>query len=78
MAGSHIGYRHQLLAGAVWTSFFALPLIRQPTLIIAGTDDPIIPVANACMMSRLLPHTTVHLHSGGHVDMIHRQPSSSR
>ena len=70
MAGSRVGYLHQLLAGSVWTSLFALPLIRQPTLIIAGTDDPIIPVANARILARLLPHATVHLHSGGHVDLI--------
>jgi poly(3-hydroxyalkanoate) depolymerase len=70
MAGSRVGYLHQLLAGAVWTSLFALPLVRQQTLIVAGLDDPIIPVVNARIMARLLPHATVHLHSGGHVDLI--------
>jgi poly(3-hydroxyalkanoate) depolymerase len=70
MAGSRVGYLHQLLAGAVWTSVFALPLVRQRTLIIAGLDDPIIPVVNARIMGCLLPHATVHLHRGGHVDLI--------
>jgi poly(3-hydroxyalkanoate) depolymerase len=70
MAGSRVGYLHQLLAGAMWTSLFALPLIRQQTLIVAGLDDPIIPVVNAKVMARLLPHATLHLHAGGHVDMI--------
>jgi poly(3-hydroxyalkanoate) depolymerase len=70
MAGSRVGYLHQLLAGAAWTSLFALPLVRQRTLIIAGLDDPIIPLVNARIMGRLLPHATVHLHSGGHVDLI--------
>ncbi|HZA08962.1 poly(3-hydroxyalkanoate) depolymerase [Mycobacterium sp.] len=70
MAGSRVGYLHQLLAGMVWTSIFALPLIRQDTLIIAGTDDPVIPLANARIMHRLLPHSTLHLHAGGHVDLI--------
>jgi poly(3-hydroxyalkanoate) depolymerase len=70
MAGSRVGYLHQLLAGAVWTSLFALPLVRQRTLIIAGLDDPIIPVVNARIMGRLMPHATVHLHRGGHVDLI--------
>lgn len=68
--GSRVGYLHQLLAGSVWTSLFALPLIRQHTLIIAGTDDPIIPVANAHILHRLLPHARLHLHSGGHVDLV--------
>jgi len=70
MAGSRVGYLHQLLAGAVWTSVFALPLVRQRTLIVAGLDDPIIPVVNARIMGLLLPHATVHLHRGGHIDLI--------
>ena len=70
MAASPVGYAHQLLAASVWSSLFALPLIRQPTLIVAGTDDPIIPVANARIMGRLLPNATMHLHTGGHVDPV--------
>ena len=70
MAGSPVGYAHQLLAASVWSSLFALPLIRQPTLVVAGTDDPIIPVVNARIMSRLLPHATMHLHACGHVDLV--------
>ena len=61
---------YQLFARSVWTSVFALPLIRQDTLIVAGSDDPIIPVANARIMAALLPHATLHLHPGGHTDLI--------
>jgi poly(3-hydroxyalkanoate) depolymerase len=70
MAGSRVGYLHQLLAGSVWTSLFALPLIRQRALVVAGLDDPVIPVANARIMGRLLPNARVHLHPGGHVELI--------
>ncbi len=70
-AGSKIGYLHQLLAGAVWTSLFALPAVRQQTLIVAGTDDPIVPVINAHIMNTLLPHSRLHLHTGGHIDLVH-------
>jgi poly(3-hydroxyalkanoate) depolymerase len=70
-AGSRIGYLHQLLAGAVWTSLFALPAVRQETLIVAGTDDPIVPVINARIMHALLPHSRLYLHSGGHIDLVH-------
>ncbi len=70
MVGSRVGYLHQLLAGSVWTSIFALPLIRQQTLVIAGLDDPVVPLANARIMHRLLPHSTLHPHAGGHVDLI--------
>jgi len=38
---SRRGYVMQLLAGTGWTSLPALPLIRQPVLILAGSDDPI-------------------------------------
>ena len=73
-AGSKIGYLHQLLAGSVWTSLFALPAVRQRTLIVAGTDDPIIPVVNAHIMNSLLPHSRLHEHSGGHVDLVQNAP----
>jgi poly(3-hydroxyalkanoate) depolymerase len=69
-AGSKIGYLHQLLAGAVWTSLFALPAVRQETLIVAGTDDPIVPVINARILHALLPHSRLYLHSGGHIDLV--------
>jgi poly(3-hydroxyalkanoate) depolymerase len=70
-AGSKMGYLHQLLAGSLWTSLFALPAVRQQTLIVAGTDDPIIPTANAHIMNALLPHSRLHQHSGGHIDLVH-------
>ncbi|WP_408065986.1 MULTISPECIES: poly(3-hydroxyalkanoate) depolymerase [Mycolicibacter] len=70
-AGSKMGYLHQLLAGSIWTSLFALFTVRQETLIVAGTDDPIIPVVNAQIMNALLPHSRLHLHAGGHIDLVH-------
>ncbi|GAB88346.1 alpha/beta fold hydrolase [Gordonia rhizosphera] len=69
-AGSKIGYMHQLMAGAVWTSLFALPVIRQRTLIVAGEDDPIIPMINGHIMSRLMPRGRLHRHGGGHIDLV--------
>ena len=42
--GSRTGYLFQLLAGVGWTSLPALPPIRQPTLVLSGNDDPIIPL----------------------------------
>jgi pimeloyl-ACP methyl ester carboxylesterase len=54
----------------VWTSLFALSAVRQQTLIVAGTDDPIIPVVNAHILNTLLPHSRLHLHDGGHIDLV--------
>jgi pimeloyl-ACP methyl ester carboxylesterase len=52
------GYYYQLLFGIGWTS---LPRLRKPrplTLILAGDDDPIIPLVNARIMHRLISHTS--------------------
>ena len=54
----------------MWTSLFALPAVRQPTLVVAGTDDPIVPFANAHILTRLLPHAELLTHPGGHVDLV--------
>jgi pimeloyl-ACP methyl ester carboxylesterase len=43
------------------------PAIRQPTLIMAGDDDPIIPPANARLMNLLIPRSQLHVYHGGHL-----------
>ena len=68
--GSRTGYVLQLLAGVGWSSLPALPLIRQPTLILAGNDDPIIPLVNARIMRALLPDATLHVYDDGHLGLI--------
>jgi poly(3-hydroxyalkanoate) depolymerase len=67
---SRRGYVMQLLAGAGWTSLPALPLIRQPVLILAGSDDPIVPLVNARIMHRLLPHSLLHVYDDGHLGLV--------
>jgi pimeloyl-ACP methyl ester carboxylesterase len=56
--GSPQGYLYQLAAGTGWTSLPFLPLIRQPTLIVSGDDDPLIPRAR------------LHVYSGGHLGLV--------
>jgi poly(3-hydroxyalkanoate) depolymerase len=68
--GSARGYLYQLAAGAGWTSLPFLPLLTQPTLIVAGTDDPIIPLINARLMRRLIPDSTLHVFDGGHLGLV--------
>jgi poly(3-hydroxyalkanoate) depolymerase len=68
--GSRTGYLYQLAAGLGWTSVPFLPLIRQPTLIVAGADDPIIPLANARLMHRLIPRSRLHVFPGGHLGLV--------
>jgi poly(3-hydroxyalkanoate) depolymerase len=64
------GYGYQLLAAAGWTSVPLLPLIKQPALIVAGDDDPIIPLVNARLMNRLIPNSRLHVYHGGHLGLV--------
>jgi poly(3-hydroxyalkanoate) depolymerase len=64
------GYLYQLTAGWGWTSVPFLPLLRQPTLILSGDDDPIIPLANARLMHRLIPNSRLHVYQGGHLGLV--------
>ncbi|TFV53397.1 poly(3-hydroxyalkanoate) depolymerase [Blastococcus sp. TF02A-35] len=68
--GPRRGYYYQLASSAGWSSLPFLRLIRQPTLVVAGDDDPIIPVVNARLMARLLPHGRLHVYPGGHIALI--------
>jgi len=64
------GYLFQLAAAAGWTSLPFLPLIRQPTLIMAGDDDPLIPLPNARVLHALIPRSRLHVYHGGHIGLV--------
>lgn len=68
--GPRRGYYYQLAASTGWSSLPFLRLIRQPTLILAGDDDPIVPAVNARLMARLLPDARLHLYRGGHIALV--------
>ena len=68
-APSRLGYLYQLLAAA-WTTLPLLPLLRPPTLVLAGDDDPLIPSVNGRIMHRLIRGSRLHVYSGGHLDLI--------
>ena len=66
------GYLYQLIAGMGWTSVHWLHKLLQPTLILAGDDDPIVPPVNSRLMSLLIPNNRLHIiHGGGHLFLIH-------
>ena len=67
---SRRGYAYQMLAGAGWTSLPLLPLLRQPVLILAGDDDPIIPLANAWLLKSLIPHSSLYVYHDGHLGLV--------
>lgn len=67
-----IGYLYQLLAGVGWTSIHWLHKLRQPTLVMAGSDDPLVPPVNARILSLLIPNNRLHIvPGGGHLFMLH-------
>jgi poly(3-hydroxyalkanoate) depolymerase len=68
--GASRGYVYQLAAGAAWTSVPFLRWLRQPTLILSGDDDPIIPLANARLLHLLIPDSRLHVYHGGHLGLV--------
>jgi poly(3-hydroxyoctanoate) depolymerase len=58
------------LAG--WTSVHWLHLIRQPTLVMAGDDDPIVPMVNARLLARLIPNARLEVFDCGHLFLLTR------
>jgi pimeloyl-ACP methyl ester carboxylesterase len=57
------------MAALGWTSLPWLPKLQPPTLILAGDDDPIIPLANARIMHRLIRRSELHVYRGGHLEL---------
>jgi pimeloyl-ACP methyl ester carboxylesterase len=64
------GYLLQQLALAGWTSLHWLSRIRQPTLILAGRHDPLVHLANAKVMHRLIPHSRLEIIDDGHLFLL--------
>ena len=69
---SRRGYLLQLAAAAGWTSLPFLQLIRQRTLLLAGDDDPIVPMANARLIESPAANAERHLYHDGRLGL-HRQ-----
>ena len=66
------GYLTQLWALAGWTSVHWLHEIKQPTLVMAGDDDPIIPLINARLLTRLIPNARLEVFDCGHLFLLTR------
>ena len=67
---SNAGYMLQLLAMTGWTSVPWLWCLRQPTLVVSGTDDPLIPVVNARLLAHLIPNARLALVDDGHLFVV--------
>jgi poly(3-hydroxyalkanoate) depolymerase len=67
------GYLGQLYAISGWTSLPWLHRLPQPTLVLAGDDDPIVPPVNGRILARCIPHARLHIvPGGGHLFLLER------
>jgi pimeloyl-ACP methyl ester carboxylesterase len=66
------GYFYQLLAGWGWSSLLWLGSLRQPTLVMHGNDDPIVPLINAKILAARIRDAKLHVIDDGHLFLVSR------
>jgi len=72
------GYAYQLLALAGWSSLPWLHRLPQPTLILTGTDDPLVPLPNARILAGRIPGARMHVvEGGGHLFLLNHAAESA-
>ena len=67
-----VAYWNQLFAISGWSSLPWLHRLEQPTLVLSGRDDPIVPSINARILARLIPDSRLEYFDCGHMFMITR------
>ena len=73
MSGAtNVGYLFQLLAMAGWTSLPWLQSLRQPTLVLMGRDDPLVPPLNGRILAWLIPNARLQMIDDGHLFLVTR------
>jgi len=65
-----LGYLYQLGAVWGWTSLLWLHRLRQPTLVLAGSEDPIVPAINGRILARLIPEARLETIADGHLFIV--------
>jgi poly(3-hydroxyalkanoate) depolymerase len=75
---SDYGYYLQLVAGLGWTSLPWLRLLPQPTLVMAGTDDPLVPVINGKILAKLIPDARLVTLDDGHLFLVTSADASAQ
>jgi poly(3-hydroxyalkanoate) depolymerase len=67
-----LGYVYQLLAMSGWTSLPWLWSLPQPTLVLMGRDDPLVPPINGHILAGLIPNAELRMIEDGHLFMVTR------
>ena len=66
-----LGYLYQLYAVAGWSSLAWLHRVQHPALVVAGDQDPSVPLRNARLLAGRLPHARLEVvHGGGHLFLL--------
>lgn len=72
------GYAYQLVAITGWSSLPWLHRLPQATLVLAGAEDPLVPVRNARILAARIPHVTLRVVEGaGHLFLIDQAAESA-
>ena len=71
------GYLGQIYAISGWTSMPWLWRLRQQTLVLAGDDDPIVPLVNGRILARCIPHAQLRIVPGGGHLFVLESPAST-
>ena len=66
------GYYYQVLALLGWSSLPWLHKLTQRTLVLAGDDDPIVPLINARVLSARIPDAKLRVVDCGHLFILTR------
>lgn len=69
-AGNYVGYYLQLAAVLHWSSRPWLHRISQPTLILAGSDDPLTPLSVAELLHKRIPGSRLEVIDDGHLFLL--------
>ena len=69
---SKLGYYWQLFAIVGWTSFHWLHQLPQPTLVLVGKDDPIVPPINGRILHMRIPNSRLVEIDCGHLFLFSR------
>ena len=72
-----VGYFMQLFAGWGWTSIHWLWRLRQPTLVMAGSDDPLVPLINAKLLQKMIPKARLITFDCGHLFLFTRMKQAA-
>ena len=68
---TYAGYLGQVYSVWGWSSLPWLWRLRQPTLVMAGTDDRLVRLSNAHLLAGVIPNATLHIvEGGGHVFLL--------